>query len=240
MHDEYQNRFDRAQRATLAEDRQTRFQRHHALQRKQRAASDTQAAREARREVDRNRWHGDGRLKNRGEGFSLGEEVEKLKRAAYEDRASRSVPKAEIPQISDEDMAALFDRFVRTCPQYVRTSLNAANLLNAMLHNVGNGKVTWSVANIRKVFDWLLANGYIETIPQTGTRTLADASHPPTRVYPAHVSKQRQAKDALNMAIAAQLVDEAEARRAQAMPFDELQKQVRHENKHYGSRQEPI
>lgn len=238
MLEEWKNKFDRAQKSTLADDQKTRFDRFDELRSKKRVASDTQDERTKRRVEQRASWVGDGRSDLRtASGVKLTEDLRKLKEASD---ASRVAPPQITAQPSDEDLCAFTRYFAEVEPQYFPDETNGRNLWNAMHDAVAQGKLTWGIPGLRTMFRWLLDNGYISEIVKQGTRGAAHASRPAQRTYPTFVSAEERQRHQHNMAVAEQILDAEDARRAKAVPFSELQRQVREDNPHYGTRQEPI
>jgi hypothetical protein len=231
---EQQNVFQRAQaRHTLADDRKTRFDRNDEVRTKRLADTTQRDARVKRNEARRATWSGDSRDGGtRTTSVVLDPETARLKSVAEADR--HSAPPAPQAPTSPMTIAAIILEWERQNPDYYRSVFNAENMKNFLLTNIAAGTLGWSYEALDRSFTWLHANDYLEEAPRPRKRgDFAMISAP--KIYPSFRSDaERAAADDRRRIEQARLI-EKDVERALALPFDQLQQQVRGSLKAYGT-----
>jgi hypothetical protein len=235
MNDERQNAFERSRaRATLREDRKTRFARNDENRIARLRNTDAQQDRIKRNELQRSSWAGPNRAGDvkTASGVALDSQTAKLKSASDADRKPKSSPASEP---SDATVYAVATQWMADHPGFHRSPHNGANFNNFMLTQIATRKLTWDYESFTAAHDWLEANGYFEKAPARKRREFAMTSAP--KVYPPFLSDAERAveDDRAQVEQARRIGKDVE--RALSLPFDQLRKEVRGGLKAYGSQE---
>ncbi len=232
MNDERQNAFERSHaRATLREDRKSRFTRHDESRAAQLRNTDAQQERIKRNDAQHSTWQGDGRTGGaRATSVVLDSETSRLRAAALADRRPKP---SSAPEPSDATVYAIAQQWMADHPGFHRSPHNGANFKNFMFTQIAAGKLTWEYESFTVAHDWLEANGYFEKAPAPKRREFAMTSAP--KIYPPFLSDNERAAEDDRAQIEQARRIEKNVERALSLPFEQLRKEVRGGLKAYGT-----
>ena len=142
--------------------------------------------------------------------------------------AERTAPQH--PPLSPATMEAVSASWAAMTPAFYPSEFNRRSLVNWVRMNVERNGATFGIELLDAGFRWLGENNHLERDPSIVRKRGDVVSDPSPTIFEYEPVEERQAREQLARDVA-QSIEESEGQRAKALPFAELQREIRSSRK---------